>query len=492
MFHGIKLTAFVVARAFVGLVLGLSVWAILPLAIQWQPTVVMSGSMENSIMTGDILVADPVTQEEIASGLLQKGHVILASDPADPNTLFTHRIIRLMDDGSFMTKGDANAQVDRMTVQPEQIKGIERLRIPYIGIPVREMKAGNYAPAIIFGFFFTISLLLIQADRGRYKRVTDALADNDDSAPTRKVSSKAITAILLLSLATGAISTPALHAKASEAFFSGSTMNPASTFRASSTFPTLGGTGAGTVTQPVVSGNKMYSTAYATTVDFTQSFNLSNIRNAGTAGFVPVITWEPKSSVAGANQNDFRPNKILNGSLDSYLNTITSQLITAGNPKIAIRLAPGGNGTDNNWSEKIATNANGSYKAAWRYVVDFFRTQGVKNVDWVWSMNAPASSADASALYPGTGYVTYAGLSFPAFTTAGMPVGTSPEAIARESLTVLSTVAPDKKIVLYQSGTIVTNPTTSQRAWLDDLNRYFQTWSQTRGEKIQGYVGFTY
>ena len=84
-----------------------------------KPVAVLSGSMEDTFMTGDLIFikeTDPTT--------LKKGDVIcyLVSDQA-----ITHRIVDVTKENGnpvYTTKGDANNSIDQNTVKPEQIQGI--------------------------------------------------------------------------------------------------------------------------------------------------------------------------------------------------------------------------------------------------------------------------------------------------------------------------------------------------------------------------------
>ncbi len=92
----------------------------LPGAFGLKPAVVLSGSMEPEIMTGDLILlhdTDPLK--------LGKGDVIcyLSSGKA-----VTHRIVGVTtgDDGQprYVTRGDANNAEDRLPVTPDQVQGI--------------------------------------------------------------------------------------------------------------------------------------------------------------------------------------------------------------------------------------------------------------------------------------------------------------------------------------------------------------------------------
>ena len=82
----------------------------------------MSGSMEDTLSVGDIVVikeAKTYSKNDIVS--FREG-----------NSVITHRIIDIADDG-FITKGDANNAVDSEVVKQENVIGKEILIIPWIG-----------------------------------------------------------------------------------------------------------------------------------------------------------------------------------------------------------------------------------------------------------------------------------------------------------------------------------------------------------------------
>jgi Glycosyl hydrolase family 26 len=52
-----------------------------------------------------------------------------------------------------------------------------------------------------------------------------------------------------------------------------------------------------------------------------------------------------------------------------------------------------------------------TWVAAWRHIVDVFRSQGADDVSWLWTINRLGSgSASASSYWPGPGYVTWVGI----------------------------------------------------------------------------------
>jgi signal peptidase len=114
-------------------------WTILPFAVGWSPSVVVTGSMEPSIEPGDIVVTAPIDPS-----LLKAGHVIRFKDPSHTHPYLLHRIYEISDDGTFVTKGDANQSKDSTPVPLDNVTGVARLRVPVIGLPAVWLRNGQY------------------------------------------------------------------------------------------------------------------------------------------------------------------------------------------------------------------------------------------------------------------------------------------------------------------------------------------------------------
>ncbi len=109
-------------------VLLLALWAVvLPAAMGWKPVAIVSGSMYPLIKPGDIVVAAPTDGTQ-----LEPGTVIVFKDPVFEG-LISHRIYSINDDGTYTTKGDANASKDSTPISPDSVVGVGRLLVPYIG-----------------------------------------------------------------------------------------------------------------------------------------------------------------------------------------------------------------------------------------------------------------------------------------------------------------------------------------------------------------------
>lgn len=158
-----KATA-LLSRMYLVMIICLATWAVLPLTIGWTPTVVMSGSMVPNAQVGDVLVAQPLdlTQKK---EIISEGHVLLATSPVNPSKLVTHRVVNVIKGVGYVTKGDANAKADATVVPIDNVQGIERLRIPMIGIPIQSIRMGNFIPAMVFGLLAVSAQFILYNER---------------------------------------------------------------------------------------------------------------------------------------------------------------------------------------------------------------------------------------------------------------------------------------------------------------------------------------
>ena len=110
----------------------------------WTSVVITSGSMSPSFSIGDVVMASPHDGRGLGAGT-----VVVFSDPARPG-LLTHRIESVNPDGSYVTKGDANREPDSTPLRPEQVVGVGRLLVPYIGLPLVWYWAGAWGELAVW------------------------------------------------------------------------------------------------------------------------------------------------------------------------------------------------------------------------------------------------------------------------------------------------------------------------------------------------------
>jgi signal peptidase len=92
--------------------------------------VVLSGSMEPEISSGDAVIVKSVDPADIESG------DVITFVRADDSTPVTHRVVEVVDTGSglaFETKGDANDDPDPSLVPAENVTGEVWVVLPYVG-----------------------------------------------------------------------------------------------------------------------------------------------------------------------------------------------------------------------------------------------------------------------------------------------------------------------------------------------------------------------
>lgn len=100
----------------------------IPSFFGWKPFIVLSGSMEGQIYSGDVAVV-----KEIDTNSLKVGDIIAFKED---EIVITHRIVDIIkEDGTtkYITKGDNNNTEDNGYVLPEQVEGLYQFKISRLG-----------------------------------------------------------------------------------------------------------------------------------------------------------------------------------------------------------------------------------------------------------------------------------------------------------------------------------------------------------------------
>ena len=90
---------------------------------------IASGSMENTIFKGDVVIIDKEYQTIDKNDILAYQY---------ENKVVVHRVYKMIDTGSekfIYTKGDANSNFDQYKVTEDMIMGVVKVKIPLIGYP---------------------------------------------------------------------------------------------------------------------------------------------------------------------------------------------------------------------------------------------------------------------------------------------------------------------------------------------------------------------
>ena len=99
----------------------------------YQALTIGSGSMSPAIEKGDVIILKSMKNEETRK--IKKGDVLVYNHD---NKIIVHRVIKKSNNGktiSFKTKGDYNNTKDSWTVKQEDVIGIVKFRIRWVGMP---------------------------------------------------------------------------------------------------------------------------------------------------------------------------------------------------------------------------------------------------------------------------------------------------------------------------------------------------------------------
>jgi signal peptidase len=123
----LRLLAMTVAGFAIGIALALAA----PLAFDARPLVVLSGSMEPALATGDVSVVRSVAPLDA-----RPGNIVTFRDPDNAKRLITHRVRAMRVQGDavvFRTRGDANNVSEHWRVPASGEIGRVIYRIPKLG-----------------------------------------------------------------------------------------------------------------------------------------------------------------------------------------------------------------------------------------------------------------------------------------------------------------------------------------------------------------------
>lgn len=99
----------------------------------YQALTIGSGSMSPAIEKGDVIILKSMKNEETRK--IKKGDVLVYNHD---NKIIVHRVIKKSNNGetiSFKTKGDYNNAKDSWIVKQEEVIGIVKFRIRWVGMP---------------------------------------------------------------------------------------------------------------------------------------------------------------------------------------------------------------------------------------------------------------------------------------------------------------------------------------------------------------------
>ncbi|MBO9532855.1 MAG: signal peptidase I [Solirubrobacteraceae bacterium] len=131
MNQGIRLARAFVVALLAGLLAGIVLLVMVPVAMGWRPYTVLTGSMRPNIQPGDVVMDQPIRAPEI-----HVGDVVTFSDPSRQGRLVTHRVRSVAHSEIFTTvetRGDANNTSERWQVQTKDRVGRVVFVLPKVG-----------------------------------------------------------------------------------------------------------------------------------------------------------------------------------------------------------------------------------------------------------------------------------------------------------------------------------------------------------------------
>ena len=130
---------------------------------------VLTGSMEPTILTDDYIIIDRTATSELSEGDIISYY---SNDPAIAGMVVTHRIVGILDDGRYLTRGDANT-VNDVPVSKEQIVGRYVGKARFLRLAA---SFGNSRKLILLGvllLIFASSVFEVKSIAGLWKSARD-------------------------------------------------------------------------------------------------------------------------------------------------------------------------------------------------------------------------------------------------------------------------------------------------------------------------------
>jgi signal peptidase I len=139
--------------------------ALLPGLLGWQATVVQTGSMEPGVSPGDVVLTCTLPDDaDVPLGRVVSFDSPAEAEPDGVAKIRLHRIVDANDDGTFVTAGDANAEVDSTPIVREQIIGQARLLVPWVGLPAWWAGHGDLVALAVWAGLTLLALVVVGLD----------------------------------------------------------------------------------------------------------------------------------------------------------------------------------------------------------------------------------------------------------------------------------------------------------------------------------------
>ncbi len=170
-----RLAAGLIGRSWLWFITGCLLVTLVPMLFGWRPYVIESGSMQPRINIGDVVLAAPVAAADRQELL---GRVTVFDSPAIPGKVITHRVVRF-DGDRIVTKGDANQTVDSARITMSSVRGLGRLLVRWVGLPLVWLKTGQWLWLLLFLSSLMLAVVALVRDHEEEETAED---DSDSGA----------------------------------------------------------------------------------------------------------------------------------------------------------------------------------------------------------------------------------------------------------------------------------------------------------------------
>jgi signal peptidase I len=172
------------SRSYLVFLGSLATVAILPGLLGGHATVVQTGSMEPGISPGDVVLTSALPDDaDVPLGRVVSYDSPAEAEPDGVAKIRLHRIVDANDDGTFVTAGDANAEVDSTPIVRDQIIGQARLLVPWVGLPGWWIGHGDLAAVAAWAGLTALALAVAALDLPHTRRARRAQPARALAAP---------------------------------------------------------------------------------------------------------------------------------------------------------------------------------------------------------------------------------------------------------------------------------------------------------------------
>lgn len=202
---------------------------------------------------------------------------------------------------------------------------------------------------------------------------------------------------------------------------------------------------------------------------------------------VIMLTWEPNSGSTGCKlgfDDGQGPLRAINsGRCDVYIHEYARSL-KARPERFILRLAHEMNIDDSPWWPGRWSQDASAYVAMYRHVRSIFRSEGVSNVEWMWSPNYASNPSTAgnniSDYYPGSGDVDWIGLSgYNWYSTRDQPWRDFASVYDGTLRYLASRYA--KPVIIAEVGSVQGSNDTDKANWITDMYNRLSDYPNVRG-----------